>query len=136
MITFVISSKLQEDPQKAYILGGLGPQKAYIFYAIHFLYVFQKKSRNKLWMGTHAYYFLFNTFFSHVNNKGFFFIIRSPQANEKAFALLLTLASPTQSNTGSDPQISTIKLTSPASPTQSNAGYCGTARFSMEDAHN
>ena len=28
--------------------------KAYIFYAIRFLYVFQKKSRNKLWMGTHA----------------------------------------------------------------------------------
>ena len=59
------------------IVGGdrfsAGPLKVYIFYAICFLYVFQKKSQNKLWIRTHACYFLFNTFFSQVNNKWFFF---------------------------------------------------------------
>ena len=56
--------------------------KAYIFYAIRFLYVFQKKSQNKLRIGTHAYYFLFNRFFSQVNNKSFFFHHPIPLINK------------------------------------------------------
>ena len=49
-----------------------GPQKAYIFYAIRFLYISQKKSRNKLCLELHDTYILFRTFFSHINIKWFF----------------------------------------------------------------
>ena len=52
-------------------------QKAYIFYAIRFLYAFQKKSRNKLCLEPHDTYVLFRTFFSQVNNKRVFFGDRS-----------------------------------------------------------
>ena len=45
------------------------PQKTFIFYANRFLYVLQKKSRNKLCVKPHDTYFLFVMFFSHVNNK-------------------------------------------------------------------
>ena len=49
IIKFVLSVKLWEE------IGFLQDlQKVYIFYAICFLYVFQKKAWNKLWMGTHA----------------------------------------------------------------------------------
>ena len=50
-------------------MGLQNPLNVYIFYAIRFLYIFHKNSQNKLWMGVHAYYFLFNTVFSQVNNK-------------------------------------------------------------------
>ena len=46
-----------------------GPQKAYIFYVNHFLYVLQKKSRNKLCLESHDTYALFRMFFSQVYNK-------------------------------------------------------------------
>ena len=53
IIKFVLSVKLGEE------IGFLqDPQKAYIFHAIRFFYVFQKKSQNKFWMGTHANYFV------------------------------------------------------------------------------
>ena len=54
------------------------PLKKYIFYAIRFIYVFQKKSRNKLWMGTHVNYFLFNAFFFQINNKKKIFHLPDP----------------------------------------------------------
>ena len=48
IIKFVLSVKLWKE------IGFLqDPQKAYIFYAIRFLYVSQKKSRNKLWLELH-----------------------------------------------------------------------------------
>ena len=50
-----------------------GPTKAYIFYAIRFLYASQKKSWNKLCLEPHDTYILFRTFFSHVNIKWLFF---------------------------------------------------------------
>ena len=50
------------------------PPKTHIFYAICFFYVLQKKSRNKLWKGTCAFYFWFNMFFYQVDNKRFIFI--------------------------------------------------------------
>ena len=49
-----------------------GPQKACIFYANHFLYVLQKKFRNKLCLESHDTNALFRTFFSQVYNKQFF----------------------------------------------------------------
>ena len=68
IIKFVLSVKLWKE------IGFLqDPQKAYIFYAIRFLYVSQKKSRNKLCLELHDTYILFRTFFSHVNIKWYFF---------------------------------------------------------------
>ena len=68
IIKFVLSVKLWEE------IGSLqDPQKAYIFYAIHFLYISQKKSLNKLCLEPHDTYALFRTFFFHVNIKWFFF---------------------------------------------------------------
>ena len=65
---FVLSVKLFEE------IGFLqDPQKAYIFYAIRFLYVSQKKSQNKLCLKPHDTYVLFRMFFCHVNIKWFFF---------------------------------------------------------------
>ena len=59
------------------IVGGdsfsAGSLKRIYFYAIRFLFVLQKKSENKLWIGTRAYYFLFNAFFSQVNKKRFIY---------------------------------------------------------------
>ena len=54
------------------------PQKDYIFHPNHFLYALPKKPRNKLLLVTRDYYFIymFKTFFSKVNNKGFFLVIR------------------------------------------------------------
>ena len=46
-----------------------GPPKTYIFYANRFLYVLQKKSRNKLYVEPHDTYVSFKMFFSRVNNK-------------------------------------------------------------------
>ena len=46
------------------------PLKAYIFYPIRFFYVLPKKYKSM--MATHDYYFMFKTFFSQGNNKGFF----------------------------------------------------------------
>ena len=67
IIKFVWSVKLWEE------IGFLqDPQKAYIFYAIRFLYVSQKKSRNKLCLEPHDTYIPFRTFSSHVNIKWFF----------------------------------------------------------------
>ena len=67
IIKFVLSLKLWEE------IGFLqDPQKAYIFYAIHFLYVCQKKSWNKLCLEPHDTYIFFRTFFSHENIKRFF----------------------------------------------------------------
>ena len=61
---FVLSVKLWDE------IGFLqDPQKAYIFYAIHFLYISQKKSQNKLCLEPHDTYVLFRIFFSHVNIK-------------------------------------------------------------------
>ena len=54
------------------------PQKAYIFHAIRFLYVSQKKSWNKLCLEPHDTYILFRTFFSHVNIKWLFFLSSDP----------------------------------------------------------
>ena len=66
IIKFVLSVKLWEE------IGFLqDPQKAYIFYAICFLYVSQKKSRNKLCLEPHDTYILFRMFFSHINIKWF-----------------------------------------------------------------
>ena len=48
------------------------PLKAYILYLNNFIYVLPKKTRNKHLLATHDYYFLFKTFFSQVNNKGYF----------------------------------------------------------------
>ena len=68
IMKFVLSLKVWEE------LGFLQhPQKAYVFYAIHFLYISQKKSRNKLCLKLHDTYILFRTFFSYVNIKWFFF---------------------------------------------------------------
>ena len=68
IIKFVLSVKLWEE------IGFLqDPQKVYIFYAIHFLYISQKKSQNKLCLKPHNTYVLFRMFFSHVNIKWFFF---------------------------------------------------------------
>ena len=67
-IKFVLSVKLWEE------IGFLQePQKAYIFYAIRFLYISQKKSLNKLCLEPHDTYVLFRTFFSHINIEQFFF---------------------------------------------------------------
>ena len=64
IIKFVLSIKLWEE------IGFLqDPQKANIFYAIRFVYVSQKKSRNKLFLEPHYTYILFKTFSSHVNIK-------------------------------------------------------------------
>ena len=49
-----------------------GPEKNVIFYAIHFLYVLQKKSWNKLCLRPHDTYCMFRMFFSQVNNKKIF----------------------------------------------------------------
>ena len=68
IINFILSVKLQ----KIDFLQDL--QKAYIFYANHFLYFWQKKSRSKLCLELHDTYVLFRTFYSQVNNKPFFFI--------------------------------------------------------------
>ena len=52
------------------------PLKAYIFYPNRFSTFYRKiKPRNKYLLATHDYYFLFKTFFSQVNNKGFFLVI-------------------------------------------------------------
>ena len=68
IIKFVLSVKLWEE------IGFLqDPQKAYIFYAIRFVYISQKKSRNKLCLEPHETYILFRTFFPHVNIKWFYF---------------------------------------------------------------
>ena len=48
-------------------------QKAYIFYANRFLYVLEKKYRNKTCLEPHETYVLFRMFFSQVNNKWKFF---------------------------------------------------------------
>ena len=73
IIKFVLSAKLWEE------IGFLqDPQKSYIFYAICFLYVSQKESRNKLCLEPHDTYVLFRTFFSHVNIKWFFFLLAYP----------------------------------------------------------
>ena len=67
IIKYVLSVKLWEE------IGFLqDPRKAYIFYAICFLYVSQKRSRNKLCLEPNDTYLLFRTFFSHVNIKQFF----------------------------------------------------------------
>ena len=64
VIKFILSVKLWEE------IGLLqDSQKAYIFYAIRFLYVSQKKYRNKLYLEPHYTHVLFRTFFSHVNIK-------------------------------------------------------------------
>ena len=68
IIKFILSVKLWEE---MHFLQD--PQKAYIFYAIRFLYASQKKSRNKLCLEPHDTYVLFRTFFSQVNNKRVFF---------------------------------------------------------------
>ena len=69
IIKFVLSVKLWEK------IGFLqDPRKVYIFYAIRFLYISQKKSRNKLCLEPHYTYVLFRTFFSHINIKWFFFM--------------------------------------------------------------
>ena len=44
------------------------PAKAYIWNENLFLYVLQKKHRSELLLATHAYYFLFNTILSQMNN--------------------------------------------------------------------
>ena len=67
IIKFVLSVKFEE------IGFLLHPQKVYIFYAIRFLYVSQKKSRSKLCLEPHGTYLLFRTFLSHVDVKWFFF---------------------------------------------------------------
>ena len=68
IINFVLSVKLWEE------IGFLqDPQKVYIFYAISFLCISKKKSRNKLCLEPHDTHVLFRTFFSHVNIKWFFF---------------------------------------------------------------
>ena len=67
IIKFVLSVKLWEK-----IRFLQDPQKTYIFLCNSFLYVSQKKSRNKLCLEPHDTYFLFRTFFSHVNIKWFF----------------------------------------------------------------
>ena len=54
---FVLSVKLWDE------IGFLqDPQKAYIFYAIRFLYVSQKKSRNKLCLEPHEHMFCLERF--------------------------------------------------------------------------
>ena len=59
IIKFVLSVILWEE------IGFLqDPQKAYIFHAIRFLYVSQKKTQNKLCLEPHDTYILFRTFFS------------------------------------------------------------------------
>ena len=68
IINFVLSVKLYE--KKDFLQDS---QKAYIFCANCFLYVLQKKSRNKHNVGPHDTYVLFSTFFSQVTNKRFFF---------------------------------------------------------------
>ena len=59
----------QGDPDSSFPYRLQDPQKAYIFYAIHFHYIFQKKSQNKLCLEAHDTYVLFRTFFSHINIK-------------------------------------------------------------------
>ena len=51
------------------------PLKAFIFYPDRFLYLLPEKSRNIYLLATHDYYFMFKTFFSLVNNKGFYLVI-------------------------------------------------------------
>ena len=63
IIKFLLSKKLWD--KKGFLQD---PQKAYIFYAIRFLYVSQKKSHNKLCLEPHYKYVLFRMFFSWVNN--------------------------------------------------------------------
>ena len=77
IIKSVLAVKLWEE------IGFLqDPQKAYIVYAIRFIYVFQKKSRNKLSLERHDTYILFRMFISHVSIKWFFFfIVRSPNGS-------------------------------------------------------
>ena len=68
IIKYVLSVKLWEE------IGFLqDPRKTYIFYAICFLYVSQKRFRNKLCLEPHDTYVLFRTFFSHINIKQFFY---------------------------------------------------------------
>ena len=52
-----------------------GPLKAYIFYPNPFLYVLPKKPGYKHLLATHDDCFMFKTFFSLVNNKGFLFCL-------------------------------------------------------------
>ena len=86
IINFVISVKLYY--KKHFLQRSL---KAYIFYAIRFLYVLQKKSWNKLWMGTHYFYFGFNTFFSQVNNNFFLLNHRVPLNKFMIFVNLIII---------------------------------------------
>ena len=67
IVDFVLSVKLS-----AALNFPQGHLKTYVFYANRFLYVFQKKSRNKLCLEPHGTYVLFRTFFSQMNNKRFF----------------------------------------------------------------
>ena len=48
------------------------PTEAHIFYPNSFIYVLLKKPGNKDLLATHDDYFMFKTFFSRVNNKGYF----------------------------------------------------------------
>ena len=57
------------------------PVKAFIFYPNSFIYVLPKKPRNKHSLATHDDYFMFKTFFSQVNNKGFFLMIHPLNGN-------------------------------------------------------
>ena len=66
IIKFDLSVKLWEE-----IRFLQDPPKVYSFYAIRFLYVSQKKSRNKVCLEPHDTYVLFRTFFFHVYIKLF-----------------------------------------------------------------
>ena len=66
-----------------------GPLKTSILDANRFLHVLQKKSRNKLSVRPHDTYFMFATFFSHVNNKRIFFQVGIPLIKNIFFQLLL-----------------------------------------------
>ena len=69
------ASTIKSPPSKC-----KGPLKMYIFYANRFLYVLEKKSKNKLCLEPHDAYCLLRMFFSLVNNKKIFFFGRwSPQ---------------------------------------------------------
>ena len=61
--------------------GNISPKKGYISYAIHFLYVSQKKSQNKLCLELHDRYILSRMFFSHVIIKYIFFLLSSDPLN-------------------------------------------------------
>ena len=67
MINFVLAVKL-----KAKMHFFQDPQKPIFSTQIILFTFYRKKLRNKYLLATHDYYFMFKTFFSQVNNKGFF----------------------------------------------------------------